>query len=116
MLYSKFVFQAKEKTIKQLDNGTWYLEPEWKDIICREIEKDLDEVKDNYLTDWWDIENMLRLEVDRRNAKDNKTKEVIDWFHENIFSAVEPAILEEENKYINDIINFAKASKENPTA
>lgn len=116
MLYSKFIFQVKEKTIKQLDNGTWYLEPEWKDVICREIESDLEKIEDNYLTDWWDIENVLRLEVEKRNAQDNKLKEVVNWFHENIFSTVDSAIIDAENKYVNDIIDFMKTSKETPKA
>ena len=93
MLYSKFIYHAKEMTIQQLDNGTWYLEPEWKDIICREIESDIDKIEDNYLTDWWDIENVLRLEVDKRNVRDDKKKAVIDWLYDTITATVEPAML-----------------------
>ena len=116
MLYSKFIYHCKEMTIQQLDNGVWYLEPEWKDIICREIESDLANVEDNYLTDWWDIENVLHLEVEKRNAKDNKKKEVIDWLHDVITAQVEPAIMQEETDYIKNVIEFMKANheKENP--
>lgn len=110
MLYSKFIYHAKELTIQQLDNQIWYLEPEWKDIICREIESDLDNVEDNYLTDWWDIENVLRLEVDRRNAQDNKKKAVIDWLYDVITQTVEPAMLAEETDYIKNVVEFMKAN------
>lgn len=110
MIYSKFIFEAQQKTINQLDNGTWYLEPEWKDIICREIESNLEDIDDNYLTDWWDIENVLRLEVEKRNAQNNKKNEVIDWLYDLINSTVEPAMLEEENDYIKNVIEFMKVN------
>ena len=112
MLYSKFIYHAKEMTIQQLDNGTWYLEPEWKDIICREIESDIDKIEDNYLTDWWDIENVLRLEVDKRNVRDDKKKAVIDWLYDTITATVEPAMLEEETNYIKNVIEYMKVEHE----
>ena len=112
MLYSKFIYHAKEMTIQQLENGTWYLKPEWKDIICREIEKDLNNVEDSYLTDWWDIENVLRLEVEKRNAQDNKKKYVIDWLYDVITTTIEPAMLQEENDYIKNVIEFMKVNHE----
>ncbi len=108
MFYAKFICHAKQLTIKQLDNGIWYLDPEWKDIVCREIESDLDNVEDNYLTDWWDIENVLRLEVDRRNAQDDKKIEVINWLYDVITATVEPAILSEETDYIKQVIEFMR--------
>lgn len=113
MIYSQFIYNAEQKTINQLDNGTWYLEPEWKDIICREVEKNLEEIEDNYLTDWWDVENVLRLEVDKRNLQDDKKKDVINWLYELIHSTVEPTMLAEETEYIKNVIEFMKYSKEN---
>jgi hypothetical protein len=110
--YYKFIQEAKEKTIQQLDNGIWYLEPEWKDIVCREIESNLDKVEDNYLIDWWDIENVLRLEVEKRNAQNDKKKDVIDWLYDVITATVEPAIMEEENDYIKNVIEFMKTNHE----
>lgn len=112
MFYSKFIDEAKKKTINQLENGVWYLEPEWKDIICREIESDLDNVEDNYLTDWWDIENVLRLETDRRNAADSKKNDVINWLYDVITAQVEPAMMQEEADYIKNVIEFMKANHE----
>lgn len=113
MLYSKFIYHAEQLTIKRLDNETWYLEPEWKDIVCREIESDLNKLEDNYLTDWWDIENVLRLEVEKRNAQDNKKKAVIDWLYETITAQVEPAMLAEESDYIKNVVEFMKVNHEN---
>lgn len=108
MTYSKFIFQAEQLTVKQLDNGTWYLEPEWKDLICRELESDLSNVEDNYLEDWWDVENVLQLEVERRNTQDSKKNDVINWLYDVINSTIEPAILDEENDYIRNLIEYMK--------
>lgn len=114
MLYSKFIFHAKQETINKLDNGIWYLEPEWKDIICRDMDiKDISELEDSYVSDWWDVENILHLEVERRNAQDNKQKDVIEWLYDLIHSTVEPAILEEETEYIKNVIEFMKLNREN---
>ena len=99
-------------TVKQLENGSWYLDPEWKDIICREIEKDLDNVEENYLTDWWDIENCLELEVQKRNLHDDKKKAVIDWMYELITAQVEPAVLNEETEFIKNRVEYMKVSSE----
>lgn len=99
-------------TIQQLDNGTWYLEPEWKDIICREIESNLDNVEDNYLSDWWDIENVLRLEVEKRNAQDSKKNDVINWLYEVISAQVEPAMMQEETDFIKNVVEYMKLNHE----
>ncbi len=112
MFYSKFIFEAMQKTIHQLDNETWYVEPEWKDIICRDIESNLDSLEDSYLTDWWDVENILRLEAEKRNATDSKKKEVINWVYDLITTTVDPAMLEEENDYIKNVIEFMKVNHE----
>ncbi len=112
MLYSKFIYEAEQKTIHQLDNGTWYVEPEWKDIICREISDDLDGIEDSYLSDWWDIENVLRLEAEKRNAADNKKNDVINWLYDLITAKVEPAMLQEETDYIKNVIEFMKVNHE----
>ena len=112
MLYSKFISEAKQKTINQLDNGVWYLEPEWKDIVCREITDELDKVEDNYLTDWWDIENVLRLEVERRNAQNSNKDAVINWLYDLITTIVEPTMLAEETDYIKNVIEFMKVNHE----
>ena len=110
MLYSHFILEAEKKTINQFENGIWYLEPEWKDIICRDVEKDLDKIENNYLTDWWDIENLLRLEVDKRNAQNSKKEKVIDYLYELITSNIEPAVLDEETKFIAEVVNYMKES------
>lgn len=108
MLYSNFILKAKELTITQLDNGVWYLEPEWQDILYRNGLGALDDLEDSYLSGWYDVEDILKLETDRRNAMNSKEKEVIDWVYDLITATVEPAMLQEETDYIKQVTEFMK--------
>lgn len=110
MLYSNFILKAKNLTIQQLDNGVWYLEPEWMDILYRNGLGILDDLEDSYLTGWYDVEDILKLEVERRNLQDSKKKEVIDWLHDLITTTVEPAMLQEETDYIKQVVEFMKTN------
>ena len=110
MLYGEFAFKAKELVIQQLDNGVWYLEPDWREMLFTN-ELTLENVSDFHLDNWYDVEDMLALEVERRNARDNKEKEVMDWLYELITATVEPAVLQEETDYMKNIVEFMKANK-----
>ena len=110
MLYSEFILKAKELTIQQFDNGVWYLEPEWQDILYRNNLGDLEDLEDSYLSGWYDVEDILKLEVENRNARDSKQKEVVDWLYDLITATVEPAIMQEETDYIKHVIEFMKAN------
>ena len=110
MLYSKFIYHAKEKAIQQLDNGEWYLEPEWRDILAREVLDDLEKLEDAYVYDWWDIENILELEVKKRNSGDEKKKAVINWLYDLIVANVEPAVMAEETEFIKNMTEYLKVA------
>ena len=69
MYYSEFVFKAEKLTINLLENGVWYLEPEWKDILYRNDMGDLENLTDSFLSGWDDVEDILKLEVEKRNAR-----------------------------------------------
>ena len=112
MLYSDYILKAKNETIQQLDNGTWYLEPEWQDILYRAGLGDLEDLEDSYLSGWYDVEDILKLEVERRNQRDSKQKEVVDWFYNLITATVEPAMLTEETDYVKQVIEFMKTNHE----
>ena len=116
MLYTDYILKAKELTIQQLDNGTWYLEPEWQDILWRHNLGEIDDLEDSYLDGWYTLEDILRLEVERRNKRDSKKNEVINWLYDVITTTVEPAMLQEETDYIKNVVEFMKenhAQKEN---
>lgn len=109
MLYGEYIFKAKDLVVQQLDNGNWYLEPDWKDILCRN-NLDLNEVSDSHLESWYELEDVLVLEVDRRNARDSKKEAVINWLYDLITSTVEPAVLQEETDYIKNVMDYMKAT------
>lgn len=111
MLYADFIFKAKQETVRQLENGIWYLEPEWQDLICRNITAELDDLEDSYLCGWYDVEDILKLEVERRNAESSKKNQVIDWLYDLITAQVEPAMLQEETEYLKNFLEYKQATK-----
>lgn len=115
MLYSTFIKKAEELTIQQLDNGIWYLEPEWQDIIYRNILyknnlNELDDLEDSYLDGWYTLEDILKLEVAKRNSIIDKKNDVINWLYDVITATIEPAILQEETDYIKNVVEFMKVN------
>jgi len=110
MLYSEFILKAKDLTIEQHDNGLWYLNPEWQDVLCRNLTSNLDELTDNFLSGWYDVEDILRLEVEKRNTMSDNKKYVIDWIFEVLATVVEPAITSEETDLIKAATEFIKAN------
>lgn len=110
MLYSDFILKAKDLTIQQEDNGEWYLEPEWQDMLYRNGLGELDNLEDSYLSGWYDVEDILKLEVERRNIRNSKKKYVIDWLYDVLTTTVEPAMLQEETDYIKQVIEFMKTN------
>ena len=115
MLYSNFILKAKDLTIQQADNGMWYLEPEWQDMLFREGLGELDDLEDSYLSGWYDVEDILKLEVERRNLFASKEKFVVDWLYDLITTTVEPAMLQEETDYMKQVVEFMKANHESET-
>jgi len=112
MLYSNFILKAKDLTVQQADNGVWYLEPEWQDMLYREGLGDLEDLEDSYLSGWYDVEDILKLEVERRNATESKKNAVINWLYDMISTTVEPAMLEEEADYMKKILEFFRPTHE----
>lgn len=110
MLYGEFITKAMDATIVEADNGVFYLEPTWS-IILLENNLDPKDISD-YETDWPALNNVLKLEVEKRNAINSKKNFVIDWLYELITSQVEPTILEEETNYIKNLTEYLKANKE----
>lgn len=110
MTYANFIIKAKELTVQQLDNGTWILEPEWQDILYREGLGDIENLEDSYLDGWYTLEDTLKLEVERRNARDSRKNEVINWLYDLITATVEPAMLQEETDYIKNVMEYLKVA------
>ena len=109
MLYGEFVSKAIKVTIEQADNGLFYLEPVWKSLLI-DNELDIAEISD-VETSWSDIQDILKLEVEKRNTINTLEPYVLTWIHDIITSTVEPAILQEETDYIKNYIEYMKANK-----
>lgn len=111
MLYIEFIQKAKELTIEQHENNIWYLQPEWKFVL---FTNGLNSLKfRDFRTDWETVEDNLKLEVEKRNKRNNKLNGVIEWIDETINTTVEPAMLEEENALVANALEFMRMNHKN---
>ena len=107
MFYATYMQKVKEITISQFEeNGNWYLEPDWR-ILLRDSNLTDFRLKDAKI-DWNILEDVLKLEVEKRNARDNKLNYVTAWLYETITATVEPAMLAEETDYLKNVVEFMK--------
>ncbi len=109
MLYSEFISKASEITIEQADNGLFYLEPAWKGFLI-DNELNVSDISD-IETSWNDIQDILKLEVEKRNTINTLKPYVLNWVHDAITSTVEPAVLQEETDYIKNLMEYMKAKQ-----
>ena len=109
MLYSEFISKASEITIEQADNGLFYLEPMWKGFLI-DNELNVSDISD-IETSWNDIQDILKLEVEKRNTINTLEPYVLNWVHDIITSTVEPAVLQEETDYIKNVMEYMKAKQ-----
>lgn len=111
MLYTEFVNKAMNETIIQAENELWYLEPMWRRILF-ENGLSIDKISDAKKISWNDVEDVLKLEVEKRNIISSKRPAVINWFYELISTQIEPSMLQEETDYIKQVTEFMKANHE----
>lgn len=112
MLYATYMQKAKEVCIDRfVESGKWYLEPDWR-IILRDNQLNNFKLQDAKI-DWNIVEDVLKLEVEKRNARDNKLGYVTDWLYDTLTSTVEPAMLSEETDLVKNMLELAKANRAN---
>ena len=112
MLYATYMQKAKEVCIDRfVESGKWYLEPNWR-IILRDNQLNNFKLQDAKI-DWSIVEDVLKLEVEKRNARDNKLGYVADWLYDTLTSTVEPAMLSEETDLVKNMLELAKANRAN---
>lgn len=112
MNYHDIVNQAIEQTIIQdEDTGVSYLEPRYREVL-RENNIFLPghmldgDAKDQEL---WEI---LRLEVDKQNAKHNVSHALSEWAYAILTQTVDPAIESEQNDLIKNIMDYMQLNQE----
>lgn len=110
MLYIDFINKANNLTISQADNGLFYLEPMWFQIL-KENGLNKSDVSDETAS-WENIYETLKLEVEKRNTINSKKPDILNWLYEIITAQVEPAMLQEETDYIKQVTEFMKANHE----
>lgn len=112
MLYIDFMKKAEEFVLSyDEDSGLTYLEPDWRVILSGlnlDPEKD---ITDSPISWDWLCERMM-LEVERRNKLDDRSKYVIDWIYSILTAAIEPAMLNEENELMKNMMDYMKLNVE----
>ncbi|MBP5423972.1 MAG: hypothetical protein J6Y78_16185 [Paludibacteraceae bacterium] len=110
MLLTEYIVKAKELTIEQANNGLFYLNPMWRNILNDNELSILDISDSDY--DEEDISEILKLEVEKRNTENSLKPYILSWLHDIITASVEPAILQEETDYLKNLTEYLKANKE----
>ena len=109
MLYTEFFSKACDICIGQADNGLFYLEPLWKNYLI-DNELNISDISD-IETSWDEAQDVFKLEVEKRNTINTLKPYVLNWVYDVITASVEPAILQEENDYMKNIIEYMKAKQ-----
>ena len=109
MLYSDYILKAKDLTITYNEEAmVYYLEPDWQTILHVNGLGDLENVKDMYIEGWYDLEDVLKLEVEKRNALVSKRNLVYDWIYGVISSTIDPAMTDVENNIFQNLLGVNK--------
>lgn len=110
MLFSDYILKAEEATIEQADNGLYYLNPMWRSVL-EDNRLDILDISDSSL-DEDEVEDILKLEVEKRNTVNSVKPYVLSWVHDVITASIEPAITEEETDYLKNLTEYLKENKE----
>lgn len=112
MIYADFIKKVKDATIVyDEDSCVWYLEPEWQTIVHEHNLDDLDAIPDLRLEGWYDIEDVLKLEVEKRNALMSRKNFVLEWFYNFISTTIEPSLVDSENNIFQSLLDLSKQQK-----
>lgn len=105
MLYTEFMQKAEEFVLSyDEDSGLTYLEPDYYAILVG-LKMNPEEIAD-YPLSWGQLEDRMKLEVEKRNKLDDRTKYVVDWLYSILTSAIEPAMLQEENELMKNMMDY----------
>lgn len=112
MTYYDVVNQAIELTVITDEETAWsYLEPRYREVL-RDNGIHLPgnmlngDAKDEEL---WEI---LKLEVEKRNAKHNVAHALAEWAYTVLTQTIDPALVNEENELMSNIIDYMKLNQE----
>lgn len=108
MLYQEYIDKVKELALVTDErNGVTYVRPDYEYLIAAS------DLKLEDVTDFEDVSKsvvyrQLLLERDMRNTQNDNTPIVMQWIYDVISNVIEPAIVEEQNKLIKDMLEYRK--------
>lgn len=106
MLYTEFMKKAEEFILSyDEDSGLTYLEPDYV-VILRGLKMNPEEDISDYPLSWAGLEDRMKLEVEKLNKLDDRTKYVVDWLYSVLTAAIEPAMLQEENELMKNMMDY----------
>lgn len=112
MLYNNFMKKAEEFVLSyDEDSGLTYLEPDYYAILVGLKMNPEEDISDYPLT-WARFEDRMKLEADKRNKLDDRSKYVIDWLYSVLTAAIEPAMLQEENELMKNMMDYMNLNAE----
>ena len=87
-------------------SGVAYVEPLWRDILVAE-----DLAKENPGVSDAEILEVLQLAANKHNVTVDHSKMVMDWLYEMLTNNIEPAILDQENDLVKNVLEYMKANE-----
>ena len=115
MTYFETVHQAIEQTVFTDDNtGVSYLDPMYRETLRQSgiIATDYEDDDTPEIVPEDELVEILKLEVEKRNAKNNRLSAVAQWAWDVIDTQIAPAITDAENEMASDLVKYMQM-KEN---
>ena len=108
MLYSEYMDKVKSiALLTNEDNGMTYIRPDYEYILAAS-ELKLEDVSDYAGVNRDVVHRQLMLERDMRNTQKDKMPLIAQWLYDVISTVIEPAIIEEQNQLIKDMLEYRK--------
>ena len=110
MLYMEFFAKASEAVIlTDEESGVVFLDPHYR-VTLQDWDLDPNMIID-YPTSWSQLGETLQLEVKRLNDCSSKSRFINEWLYAVITSAVEPKMLQAENEYIKNVMDYLRLNE-----
>lgn len=108
MLYKEYMDKVKSiALLTDEKTGLTFVRPDYEYALETENIK-MDDISDFETATRAGVYRQLLLERDMRNAQQDKTPIVMQWIYDVISTVVEPAMIEEQNKLIADMLAYRK--------
>lgn len=106
MNYFDIINHAIELVVLDAGNGSWFLEPRYREALRSAG------LFDNGIIPEEELFEIVRLEVEKRNALNDQSKVVAAWIADMLMSAIDPAVTEQENELMKNMLAYLERDKE----